>query len=240
MEDQAGAPPGATDEQQMSHAESAQRITAADVERAKAEKEAAMSKLMDDMEVSVETQGQYFVKLGNKVPLTQPQQETGADADVDDQRVLILNALGDDIGFDNRKRYVEATMVTRDGIKIVGMNEVNGIGDFGLAFEIIRELKAGSKLAEGTGFSISESGEKQITLGYMKESGQSVVTNLSASDISGDTKPFSGTPEEFQSRVKKSIDQTKYPRKAIVEENTADAQLATSAADMIRTLPPRA
>lgn len=193
---------------------------------------------MDQMEASVETQGQYFIKLGDKVPLIQNASET--ETGVDDQRVLVLNALGDDVGFDNRKRYVEATMVTRDGIKIVGMDEINGIGNFGLAFDIIRKLKAGSKLAEGTGFSVFESGRKEIQLGYINEAGKPVVTALSAFDAISEAKPFSGTLEEFQSRVKKSIEQTVSPHNAIVENNAVETQLATSAADMIGALPPRA
>src|SRR3989344_3021242 len=195
---------------------------------------------MDQMETSVETQGQYFVRLGGKIPLTQTQQETEVETGVDDQRVLILNALGDDVGFSNRKRYVEATMVTRDGIKIVGADEINTISDFGLAFDIIRKLKAGSKLAEGTGLTVSESGGKQIILGYINKAGESTTTAISASGALADAKPFSGTPEEFQSRVKKSIDQAESPHKMAIEKTSAQTKLANSAAEMISVLPPRA
>ena len=198
---------------------------------------------MDQMETSVETQGQYFVRLGGKIPLTQTQQETEVETGVDDQRVLILNALGDDVGFSNRKRYVEATMVTRDGIKIVGADEINTISDFGLAFDIIRKLKAGNKLAEGTGLTVSESGgkqRKQIILGYINEAGESITTAISASGALAGAKPFSGTPEEFQSRVKKSIDQAESPHKMAIEKTSAQTKLANSAAEMISVLPPRA
>ncbi len=109
------------------------RLTAEDAVKSVAEKEAAMSKLMDDMEASVETQGQYFVRLGGKVPLTSTQQETRSrflgvgkktidtevEAGVDDQRVLLLRSLKKST--ENIRPYEEATTITKDGIKTVGM-----------------------------------------------------------------------------------------------------------------------
>ena len=167
----------------ISPTESGNRMTAEDAQRSRVEKEAAMSGLMDDMEASVETQGQYFIRLGDKVPLTQTQQETRSrilglvktterqvEVGLDDQRVLILNAMEDGNYVNRGQRYVEATMVTRDGIKTVRTTEIPGhAGDFGPEYDAIGKLKAGSKPTEGTGFSISESGAKQIKLGYINE-----------------------------------------------------------------------
>ncbi len=234
----------------ISPTESDKRMTTEDAEKSKAEKETAMSKLMDEMEASVETQGQYFIRLGDKVPLTQTQQETRSrflglgkktidtevESGVDDQRVLILNALENSRNVNVRS--IEASMVTRDGIKIVRMEEISGKpGDFGQVYDIIGKLRGGSKPSGGTGLLVSKFGVKQIKL-YINEAGNTAGTTLSVSDYSEAT-PFKGTPEEFQDTVRKSIDQTESPHKRVVEENTADAQLANSAAEMIRTLPPR-
>ncbi len=214
------------------------RLTAEDAERSKAEKEAAMSKLMDDMEASVETQGQYFVRLGDKVPLTQPQQETqSVDTEIEtgvvDQRVLILNALEDD---PHIKGYSRAIMIIRDGIKIVKMDRKSGGTSFGLKYDIISKLKAGSEPVEGTGFS---SDRKQIQLGYINEAGVPTSINLSTLGFLADAKPFTESPELFQKAVRDSIDQTESPHKATVEKNTAEAQLANSSAGFIQNLPPR-
>lgn len=108
------------------------RITAEDAANAKAEKEAAMTNLMDEMEASVETQGQWFVKLGTKIQLTDIQREARSrlfglgkktverqvEAGFDDQRVLLLRSVveGMEGVGDKAHKYKEYTMVTRAGI----------------------------------------------------------------------------------------------------------------------------
>lgn len=229
------------------------RITAEDAEKSQAEKEAAMSKLMDEMEASVETQGQYFIRLGDKVRSTEETQQEhqrifglgrktmGAvvETGIDDRRVLILNALED--GGSDRNRYREVTMVTRDGIKTVRMPEhpQQGIDNFGPAYNIIKNLKSGARPSREAGFSVLESGNRHIALGYMTEDDKRDNASFAVSDFSG-AIPFGGTPEDFQGLVKKSIDQTESPHKRVVEKNTAEAQIATSASGFIQSLPPRA
>lgn len=237
-----------------SEAGSEKRITAEDAEKSRVEKEAAMSKLMDDMEASVETQGQYFIRLGDKVPLTQTQQESRpgffgigtkrmkieAESGVEDKRVLILNALGESQGIASGKGYVEATLVTRDGIKTLRMQEdPNKLGNYGLTYATIEKLKSGAKPSPEAGFSVSESGDRNIAFGYVDEANHPNYTTVGVSEFRG-AMPFGGTPEDFQGLVRKSIDKTESPHKKIVENNTAEAQLATSAAEAIRALPPRA
>ena len=71
-----------------------------------------------------------------------------------------------------------------------------------------------------------------------RKTGESIDTAFLLLDYLN-AKPFRGTPEEFQGRVKKSIDQTESPHKRVIETQTKETQLANSASEMIRSLPPR-
>lgn len=265
MEDQAGAPQGAADEQLTPPpAESVtQRLTPADAERSQAEKEAAFTALMDQMEASVETQGQYFVRIGQKVPLTEVQSETRSrflglkkesfnrDVEVgfDDQRVLILNA--DEMGEHGylgeggeRRRTREFTMITPDGIKTLRLQE-DGNGSYGKTAETIDKLRAGRQPVPGSGFVRLEGSNALVRIGYLPDPKRYDVNKAPGVEkISvgqyGQAQRFAGSAEDFQARIQKSIDQTESPHKRVVEETSAQTELANSAADMIRALPPRA
>lgn len=260
-----GTPPGAAGEQVTPPpAESAQRITPADVERAKAEKEAAFTALMDRMEASVETQGQYFVRVGQKVPLTEVQSETRSrfmglkkesfDRDVevgfDDQRVLILNTdeMGEKgyLGEGGRRRNTrEFTMITPDGIKTLSLQEETD-GKYGQVAETIDKLRNGRQPAPGSGFVRLEGDTSYIKIGWLPDPKQYDVHKAPGEEgkISvgryGEARQFAGSAEDFQARIQRSIDETESPHRKVVEETSTQRQLANSAAEMISNLPPRA
>jgi len=262
MEEGQGTPPGVADKEQLTPppAESAQRITPTDVEQAKAEKESAMSKLMDEMEASVETQGQYFVRIGNKVPITEAQEETrprilglgqkvsGREVEVgsDDQRVLILNA--DEVGKSDDYSGVTArrvfTMVTPDGIKTLRL-ERDKHGKYGPVAETIDKLRDGRQPAPGSGFVRLEGGSALVKIGYLSDPKKYDVNkspgvgHISVGPFS-EARPFAGSTEDFQERIQRSIDKTESPHKKAAEETSAQTELAKSAAEMVRALPPRA
>lgn len=245
-------------------AESAQRITPTDVERTKAEKKAAYTALMDQMEASVETQGQYFVRVGQKVPITEVQSETRSrfmglkkesfprDVEVgfDDQRVLILNA--DEYGKYNDysegattpRETRELTMITPDGIKTLQLKE-DGIDKDKRLAETIDKLRAGRQPTPGSGFVRLERSNALIRIGYLPDPKQYDVNtapgveNISAG-LYGEAQQFAGSAEDFQERIQKSIAKTEAPHKKAFEETSAQTELANSAAEMVRTLPPRA
>lgn len=204
------------------------RITAEDAEKSQAEKEAANSALIDTMVESFDTQGQYGVVVGEK------EIKTGSGG-TEDRRVLILNYLREDEG----SHTAEVTMITRDGIKKLEVDRDSTGIKGSRRYKIIKNLTSGEKRTTsggGDGFKFRARGT-EIGLRYSTPEGN-FIEQLTVSD-SGDVLPFEGTSEDFQEIVKKSIDQTESPHKAIVEKNTAEAQLANSAAEMIRGLPPR-
>lgn len=210
------------------------RLTAEDAEKSKVEKEAAMSALMDEMETSVETQGQYFIKLGDKVEV-----ETG----VDDQRVLLLRRLEDTKEWDPGDRNTEATVVTKGGIKTIILSR-KMLGNLDTNYDAVRELIDGRTPAEGTGFKMSDYGSPEIIIGYIPDGekgnaeAKPVTIKISAGEY-GSAQSFKGSSEDFQTRVRKSIDQIESPHKRIVGNDTAEAQFANSAAGFIQNLPPR-
>lgn len=217
---------------------------------------------MDQMEASVETQGQYFVKVGQKVPLTEVQSETRsrflglgkktidteAESGFDDQRVLILNA--DELGKYNdyteekgaSRKIREFTMVTPDGIKTLSLQERTGGQKVA---EIIDELRNGRQPAPGSGFMRSEGGNTSISIGYLPDPEQHDVNESSPEVVSiraglyADARPFAGSAEDFQARIQRSIDQTESPHKKVAEETSRETELANSAAEMVGALPPR-
>lgn len=245
---------------------STRRFTAEDVERAKAEKAAAYSKLMDDMEASVESQGQWFVKLGEKKPITQTQQVTQSggflgtrktlvDREVttghDDSRALVLKAISRVNSFKGQEgesthEQQEFTVVTPDGIFVapfynseIENPQIDYARDHQRQFGALKDLVAG--VAEPT---------KESKYAVHSFENGNVSSRIALN--SGDLGAYSGIqltepvrynisfgPEDFQKRVQESIALTESPHKVNVEKANAQTELAKSAVNIVSTLPPR-
>jgi len=156
--------------------DSEKRVTAEEAAKSKAEKEMAMSALMDDMEKSVETQGQWFIKLGARISLTKIQQETRSillgigkktvekqvEAGFEDQRVFLLRSVveGTEEIEGEAHKYRDYTMITRVGILTLRDLERNGyyaplhreITGYGGTSIALDRLIDGAKPRSGTGF----------------------------------------------------------------------------------------
>jgi len=236
---------------------STQRLTAQDVERASAEARVANIQLMDDMEESVSTQGQWFVRVGDRKPITETQQEiksggflgtrkTTVDKEVttgyDDNRALILRAVSETNQYGIGGQ--DFTVVTPDGILTarfytseVGEDRTrNGRDSAHHAAQYDQLQKAVSGDTEATrGLEY-----KTIVLenGGVHRSLESDSIGHGYNGISL-KEPTDLSPEDFQNRVQESIALTESPHKANVEAAQAKTELATAAVSMIRALPPR-
>lgn len=191
---------------------SEKRITAQDAEQAKTEKEAAFSKLMDDMEDSVTEQGQYFVKLGGKT-------------DAEDTRVLML--LMSDYGAGGRETH---TLVTRKGLFSLTPFEAGSFS--GNLNKILSALKKGEQPLDTSGLQDFGNGD-EIRFGI--QDGEKLDIKIGAFGL----KPSTLTDEGFLRIVKNSIYVAESPHKYVVEGAKQQAAIAESASSMIRTLPPR-
>ncbi len=81
-------------------------------------------------------------------------------------------------------------------------------------------------------------GRYTMSLGYNRDLEGEEKTSLPVGEYNV-VRPFSGSPEDFQKRVKDSIDKTESPHKRVVETNSVETQLANSSASFIQNLPPR-
>ncbi|HSX40372.1 MAG TPA: hypothetical protein VLF68_02045 [Candidatus Saccharimonadales bacterium] len=237
----------------------ATRLTAADAERAKAEKEAAFTTLMDDMEASVEAQGQYFVKLGQKKPITETRPVTTSKfmgmgkkttdqettVGYDDDRALILRAPIDKEVYGNAR--TDFIVVTPDGFRIIPFykndidNPQSGSANYHKRnYDMVVALTSGTQTPDGS----SRYGTNMRSTYKALVSDNGFDTNQEGKAKSYDyinlEEPDKmNIQEDFQSAVDASIRMTESPHRQHVEEATKQTQVATQATSMIRNLPPR-
>lgn len=237
-------------------------ITAQDAERAKAEKEAEFSKLMDTMEESVATQGQWFVKAGEKTPVTQKREETSRGflgirktSEIEekvgykDTRALILRATKAISDSDNPDRLTarEYTVVTRGGIGTFTLEDLKE-GDTTSSKKWIA-LGVMDRLYSGATPEYADAG-----IGYTEAMEGKLPTvkigtrlGVTPEDYYDESKRTAVIPiqmgtlstEDFQTRMQGSIELTESPHKAAAESYTKEASLARSATSIIQDLPPR-
>lgn len=255
MTDETAAPP--RPDSPLGVEQSPQRVTAEDVRKAEAEQKETFSKLMDDMEASVASQGQWFVKLGDKKPITETQQttesrgflgtkKTTVDREVttgyDDSRVLVLRAISTVNPYGQEQR--EFTVVTPDGFFVAPFytSELDDASegyrkDEQAKFNMLKELTTGAKEpTEEMQYSTSTADNGNVWRRVIQ------LTGSHNRDINLDypnRHDLKFSLEDFQRRIQESIALTETPHKANAEAAQAQTELATSAADMIRTLPPR-
>ncbi len=231
---------------------SAKRVTGEDVEQARAKEREAYSKLMDNMEASVETQGQWFVKLGARAPITETRQATESKfmgigkrivdreetVGYDDNRALILKARdrNDKFGVDQE----EFTVVTSDGIFVAPFytSELNDTAT--RRFDNVRDkhailvnLTTGGRKPESSSYSTKPrygGTAPHIVLDVLRDDSRDNSVDLKRGDL---------TTEDFQKRVQESIALTESPHKANLEKANNRLELASTAADLVSALPPR-
>lgn len=238
-------------------------MTQQDVEQARAERVAANNRLMDEMEKSVETQGDWFVKLGTKRPITQSRQVTTGGVmgigrktieqqetvGYDDDRALILKATRVIEGSYPSEQFI---VVTPDGIMAVPFYHSD--------IDNPKSDKARGKLADYQVLKDLTSGKVKPTdlNKYVKKDKSRawarprIVIPVSVSILGEATIPrqidleepnqFSSSPftsEDFGNVVQESIKLTESPFKKNVEVAKQETQLATNAVASIRSLPPR-
>lgn len=235
------------------------RVTAQDVERARQEKRAAHTKLMDDMEASVETQGQYFAKIGQKKPVTEVRQDTTSGfmgfgkkpverkevIGYEDDRAFILKAPI------NREHYgtsrEEFVVVTKDGIFVAPFyhSQIDNPQNFDakakkVEYDTIVALTKGGQTAHETSKYVPK------TEGYF--GGDNLHIALPSSpesqrwpqSIRLEDFPSSSSPsEDFRSVVEASIGMTESPHKQNFESANAQAKVAAEASTFVKGLPPR-
>lgn len=241
---------------------SPQRVTAQDVEKARAEKEAAFIKLMDDMQASVETQGQWFVQLGQKKPITETQPVTTSGfmglgigkkttdqehiVGYNDDRALVLKAQT------ARQEYsspiIDFTVVTRDGIFVIPFykNEIDNpqsadANNTRRDYDILIALTSGKQTPDNSsrydphGTSYSAAIVSSHAFDSTKEGQTSWSSFITLKHPSDTGMPF----EDFQIATKASIDLTESPHKQNMQQAVQQTQVASNAANMIQNLPPR-
>ncbi len=228
--------------------------TSKDAEAVRAEERAIMGKLLDDMETTVDTQGQYFVPLGQKkpisafMPVTKPggfmglgsktTEEQQTVAHVDNRAYILKAPITRD---SNGSEYKQFFVVTPDGIfktKFFFTREVNPPDTSHNPHPSKSEYDTFIALTTGKEFSLDE------FAGYNKPKEYHTYHNpmVRFTDHYGSqlSKPDPDTfNADFQEAVKKSIEMTESPYKKQVAEAKQQIQVATAAANMIRSLPPR-
>lgn len=228
---------------------SPRRVTPQEVEKARTEKRAAMTKLLDDMEVSVDSQGQYFVKIGEKKPITEVRQVTtskfmGLGSKTTDQeevtgyedtRAFILKApvKRDYSGSEVQIFYI----VTPDDIYATSYytSEVNN-PDTSLNNPRIKQVYD-TLMALTKGDQTADDSWKYIR----PDEGEEWRRRIQAPDfsISLYTPDVATISTEFQQAITESINMTESPYKQQAAEAREHTQVATDMASMIRSLPPR-
>lgn len=222
-----------------------QKVSAEDADRAKKEKEAEATKLMDDMEASAEAQGQYFVKIGDKKPITEQRERSAGflgrktetyDETVghQDSRALILKAPVTD----KTAGGIETTnliVVTPDGLKVI-CQYPDGSGTLDKSgFDYLLALTKG----ERTPGAFSK---------FSKESKTWWKIGLEFTDRENDEWPTSFRVEQappnilsmFQESVQKSIAMVESPNAKHAQEAIAETKVLQGANNIIGDLPPRA
>lgn len=237
--------------------EGERRTGPVDVEHARDAERAANEKLLDEMEASVDTQGPWFVKLGSKKPITETHQatkgrlwnkrtvDTEETVGYDDDRAFILKAqVANDVYGKPRTDFL---VVTPDGILVRGFysDEIEN-PDSNVARESKREYQALKNLVDGK---IKPDASSQ----FYHDNWSAGISSIRDFNESGEERPLntkirfqpigelagSPTMEDFQKAVQESVAKTESPHKANVEVANQRARLATEAASMVRSLPPR-
>lgn len=242
--------------------ESAPRIGPQDAERAKQEKEKAFAKLMDDMEKSAETQGEYFVKIGQKKPITETRQgttsgflgmgkkpiETQETIGYDDTRALLLKAPVDGNAYGSD--YTEFVVVTPDGLQGINFykseleNPSSGAQREKKAeYDLLVALTTGKQTPDSSASYSREKGWDRtlVSTGAFNSQNEGQQRWPSYIRLTPVVQPGGQESEDqiFQKAVKESIAKTESPFKKQVEEATRDKQVAVSASSVINSLPPR-
>lgn len=229
------------------------RATPQDVEQARAEKEAAYTQLMDEMEKSAETQGGYFVKLGQKKPITENRPVTTAKfmgfgktttnreetVGYTDDRALILKATRT-----RKEPYIageveEFVVVTPDGIKVIRFNHseidnpqsgdaINAKADY----DRLKDLTSGKIMPDDSNRyqKPSEESRRGPAIVISRDRTVSLREPSTTSTVSGD----------FQNAIQESIKITESPFKKNVEDAVREKKVATDTIAAIHSLPPRA
>lgn len=245
--------------------EGSRRVTAQDVEAARAKEEEASTALLDAMEASVEQQGQWFVPVGEKKPITETR-------DVEQKRGFLGRKtetvpVEQTVGHEDTRAFImkapfehkvygqprtDFIVVIPKGIFSAQFydSEINKDhpGEGGTRYD--REYQLVKGLAEGT---LKLDPEESR---YIPERGQQRdILQLVARDVYGKYIPsvelhlnrasqrYESEPE-FDSQALKgvieaSIAKTETPHKANFERAQEDVQLAQDAAGLIPSLPPR-
>jgi len=242
------AEPGITDSVETA----GQVVKPEDVKKAKAEKDVASTKLLDDIEESVEQQGEWFVKVGNKKPIKETQAVTERhgllrrkrteDREVTtgytDTRALVLRSM--DTETDGGKREILVfTIVTPDGIAVKRFYKQqveNGREDdyenekqeYRALKNLIGEEKPADESSEAS--SSAFQGYDGVSVQLRGRMSVSLVGHLRSNQV---------TLEDFQKRVQESIRITESPHKRNLKTAQAQTELATGASSAITSLPPR-
>jgi len=241
---------------------SAQRITGEDVKKAKAEREAAYSELMDDMIASAETQGEFFVKIGEK--------EAGAD-----HRVLLLksdkvapvkvpNWEGTNVTYMDHPsvRKHTYTMIIPEGPREIFTQDNIGRGKE-VATTLTKLIEGEFRLRPGSGFFQGVRGGKEQelrlnlerTTGDGRTQGKDMVLDLNVSDdpdhaarylldeagkgyTIGD-KDIIGNPINIRRVIEESIEKTEAPNAKALGEEKVGKTVASDTRAFLNTLQPR-
>lgn len=228
---------------------SSQRVTPQDVEQARAEKRAAFTKLLDDMEASVDTQGQYFVKLGQKRPITETRSVTTSrflglskttkdeeqTVGYDDDRALILKAsIKREVHGSPREDFI---VITPDDVYIIPFyhNDIdNPNGDAAKS----QRRDYDTMVALTTGKQTPDDASKYVKTGDWRGAVIKISSRFGA-DIQLREPGTESFSEDMRRAVEESISRTESPYKKHVEEAKRQQAVATDTAAMIRSLPSR-
>jgi len=244
-------------EQNLNRAEG-RSVTAKDVEQARLKEKKANIQLMDDMEGSVKTQGEWFVKLGKKSPITEQQttqqsrfmglgnKEVSKEVTTgyDDNRALVLKAIAriDDGGIEEQ----EFTVVTADGIFVAPFftsslnTETNNNSENQRKFQALKALTEDTSgvpsameyktISNDTGYPI-----RKISL----DSHEGTYGGITLVDPVDRHSGSMFNAEVFDQRVRESIAKTESPYKKQLKAVEEKAELSSRAAVVINSLPPR-
>lgn len=237
------------------------RVTAQDVERARAEEKAAYTQLMDAMEASVGTQGPYFVKLGQKRPINQVRRDTTAGfmglgkrtsereetVGYEDDRALILKApITHEWAGTTPEDFI---VVTPDGIFAIRFyhseidNPASGDQQSKRSnYDTIIALISGKQTPDDSSRYVGRQAgdwrgskiESSRKFGAAAEGERSWPSSIGLTELNAAI-----VSESFQHAVRESINVTESPNKKHVEEAVVQKKLAEGAATMIGSLPPR-
>ncbi len=195
------------------------RVTKEQADAKAKEATAAWSSLMDAMESSKETQGDYFLKIGTKTP-------------EEDTRALILRQYFEQpaIDFDSAKKIF--VVVTANGLR--GINEYYNRGIYGIldpAKVPAIDLQV-SKLEKGTGISKSPDQFDRLVI-ISKSTGTKEIITCNHSLLADDDIP------RVNKAIEDSIKKAESPHKVNVEAAQKQIRMANSLSSFISQLPPK-